>query len=65
MVYQSYKEDIKYIISLIDKSGCCIVKVLQRILPILEILDIDVHDSFKKYYDKCFIHDIKYTKQVS
>jgi tRNA A-37 threonylcarbamoyl transferase component Bud32 len=58
---------ISNIIKSIDKSGCMYIKIVQWILPKLE-LTIGVDKNFKnkmmKYYNSCNIHNLDYSKKV-
>ena len=47
----------------INESGFMMIKCIQWILPSYNLLypDTKLYTEFKKYYDKCYIHDIKYT----
>ena len=50
----------------IDKSGFMMIKCIQWILPSYNLLypDTKLYTEFKKYYDNCYIHDIKYTEKL-
>jgi len=50
----------------IDNSGFMMIKCIQWILPSYNLLypDTKLYIEFKKYYDQCYIHDIKYTEKL-
>ena len=63
------KNDISYIKSLknsIDGCGFMMIKCVQWLLPAYDLLypDTLLYDNFKNYFDKCMIHDIKYTQKM-
>lgn len=56
---------INNIIESINNSGCLFIKIIQWILPRLYTINIDkkLESELQKFYDKCNIHDIEFTKQ--
>ena len=56
---------INKIIESINNSGCLFIKIIQWILPRLYTTTIDekLEYELQKFYDKCNIHDIEFTKQ--
>ena len=56
---------INKIIESINNSGCLFIKVIQWILPRLYTTTIDkkLESELQKFYDKCNIHDVEFTKQ--
>lgn len=63
------KNDISYIKSLknsIDGCGFMMIKCVQWLLPAYDLLypDTLLYDNFKIFFDKCMIHDIRYTQKM-
>ena len=58
-------KDYDILIKNINNCGCIMIKCIQWMSPILEKqnLDKNIISKFNKLYNKCFIHDIEYTKQ--
>ena len=50
----------------IDNCGFMMIKCIQWILPSYNILypETKLYIKFKKYYEECYIHDIKYTEKI-
>ena len=51
---------------IINNCGFMMIKSVQWLLPSYNLLypETKLNDVFNKYYDKCYIHDIKYTEKL-
>ena len=68
-IYYKFNDDnyIDKLIDNIDKSGCLFIKIVQWILPRIEsstTINNNIKNKLSKYYDKCNIHSIDYTKEI-